>query len=224
MASGDEFVKAIRLWVEDTKEDINAVVRISTFKMLGQIVQMSPVGNPELWAVNRRQTNRLKRQAQARAAAYRSDAYSYSMKNGTRKLRKGLKNRLALSDAVYGKNHSDVGPRKTRKMKRAGGEIYRPKGYRGGRFRSNWQVGVGPRPTGWNNDITGPENVVARGEAILQGFDGNQKTIWITNNVPYAVRLEYGHSKQAPNGMVRLTAQRYQQFVTEAAREVRNKK
>ena len=29
---------------------------------------------------------------------------------------------------------------------------------------------------------------------------------WIFNNVPYIVVLEYGHSRQAPNGMARITA------------------
>jgi hypothetical protein len=27
---------------------------------------------------------------------------------------------------------------------------------------------------------------------------------WIYNNLPYAIALEYGHSRQAPNGMVRI--------------------
>lgn len=216
----DEFVEKINLWCAATKSDINAVARVSVFKMLGQIVQMSPVGNPELWAVNRRQSRRNKRQAQALAAAYRSNAYSYTLKNGTRRLRKGVKNRLALAEAQYNNKHGPV--KNLRKTRRAGGEIYRPKGYRGGRFRSNWQVGIGPRPTGWNNDITGPEEVLSKGQAVLQGFDGKDKTIWITNCVPYAVRLEYGHSKQAPQGMVRLTAQRFQSFLGEAVREVRS--
>lgn len=32
-------------------------------------------------------------------------------------------------------------------------------------------------------------------------------TIWITNNLPYIVELEKGHSKQAPAGMVALSIQ-----------------
>jgi hypothetical protein len=38
------------------------------------------------------------------------------------------------------------------------------------------------------------------------------------NNLPYAVPLEYGHSKQAPGGMVRITLARFQQIVDEAIR------
>jgi|GEM_PF-279419 hypothetical protein len=32
-------------------------------------------------------------------------------------------------------------------------------------------------------------------------------TIWISNNLPYIVRLEQGHSRQAPSGMVALSIQ-----------------
>lgn len=36
-------------------------------------------------------------------------------------------------------------------------------------------------------------------------------TQWIYNDVPYIVPLEYGHSKQAPAGMARITAAESQQ-------------
>ncbi len=38
------------------------------------------------------------------------------------------------------------------------------------------------------------------------------------NNLPYAIALEYGHSDQAPGGMVRITQARFQQIVEEAIR------
>ena len=41
---------------------------------------------------------------------------------------------------------------------------------------------------------------------------------FIVNNLPYAIPLEYGHSTQAPNGMVRITVERFQQIVDAAAR------
>ena len=43
-------------------------------------------------------------------------------------------------------------------------------------------------------------------------------TIYLVNNLPYAVRLEYGWSKQAPAGMVRITAAEFQSIVDDAAR------
>jgi nitroimidazol reductase NimA-like FMN-containing flavoprotein (pyridoxamine 5'-phosphate oxidase superfamily) len=44
------------------------------------------------------------------------------------------------------------------------------------------------------------------------------QTAYLVNNLPYAVPLEYGHSKQAPGGMVRITLARFQQVVDEAIR------
>jgi len=38
----------------------------------------------------------------------------------------------------------------------------------------------------------------------LESAKGDE-TIYITNNLPYICKLEYGSSKQAPNGMVGLT-------------------
>jgi hypothetical protein len=38
---------------------------------------------------------------------------------------------------------------------------------------------------------------------------------------PYAVPLEYGHSEQAPNGMIRLTAAEWPSIVSEVARKIR---
>ena len=36
---------------------------------------------------------------------------------------------------------------------------------------------------------------------------------YITNNLPYIMKLEYGSSKQAPAGMARITVARWQQLV-----------
>ena len=41
---------------------------------------------------------------------------------------------------------------------------------------------------------------------------------YIINNLPYAIPLEFGHSTQAPGGMVRVTVARFQQIVQEAIR------
>lgn len=41
------------------------------------------------------------------------------------------------------------------------------------------------------------------------------EVIYLTNAVPYAERLEFGHSKQAPNGMVRVTAVEIEPLVEE---------
>lgn len=47
------------------------------------------------------------------------------------------------------------------------------------------------------------------------------QTAFFVNNLPYAIPLEYGHSQaQAPNGMVRITRDRFQQIVDQAVQEV----
>ena len=43
-------------------------------------------------------------------------------------------------------------------------------------------------------------------------------TAYLVNNLPYAVPLEYGHSSQAPAGMVRVTIAEFQQIVEAAVR------
>lgn len=80
-----------------------------------------------------------------------------------------------------------------------------PKGYVGGRFRGNWQLGVNVRPGGELSRID-PTGSATQGEivaAIPESAAGN--VYYITNNLPYANRLEEGYSRQAPAGIVGLT-------------------
>lgn len=82
---------------------------------------------------------------------------------------------------------------------------YAPKGYVGGRFRGNWQVTFDVPATGELDriDPSGMETLKDGIEQIGQYTCGVQ-SVYFTNNVPYSVRLEFGHSKQAPNGIVRV--------------------
>jgi hypothetical protein len=43
-------------------------------------------------------------------------------------------------------------------------------------------------------------------ERFPPGLSEIGTTQWVYNDVPYIVALEYGHSRQAPNGMARITA------------------
>jgi hypothetical protein len=89
-----------------------------------------------------------------------------------------------------------------------------PPGYVGGRFRANWHVTEGSADD-WTTDT-----IDSAGSATLA--DGQQKilsfkiggTMYLTNNLPYAQPLEYGHSTQAPSGMVRLTVAETDAFFT----------
>lgn len=96
-----------------------------------------------------------------------------------------------------------------------------PPGYVGGRFRGNWQVTFGAQATGETGrvDPNGASTLQA-GQAVLAAYQGSVNSIWLTNTVPYAYRLEMGWSNQAPQGMARITAAEFQQFVNRAAQEL----
>ena len=91
-----------------------------------------------------------------------------------------------------------------------------------GRFRGNWMFAAGavPRQTVETLDPTG-QTTLSRLIAQI-GTTGAGGVTYLANSLPYAVRLENGWSKQAPAGMVRITVQEFQQYVTKAANEVKN--
>ena len=69
---------------------------------------------------------------------------------------------------------------------------------RTGRARGNWNVKAG------SPDLTINESVAGSQTPSLKKGDGNGP-IYITNSLPYIQKLEDGHSKQAPAGMVLTT-------------------
>ena len=91
-----------------------------------------------------------------------------------------------------------------------------------GRFRMNWMAS-GSAPASGITDATDKSGSIAIGNAIsfvLKAADWHEFTL--TNNLPYAQRLEYGHwSKQAPQGMVRINMSRFQQLINEEANKVK---
>jgi hypothetical protein len=94
-----------------------------------------------------------------------------------------------------------------------------PAGYVGGRFRANWTLQVG------SIDYTTTQATDAGGEATKGRLaaalpDKVAGTIiYIANSLPYAWKLETGHSTQSPpNGMVGLTVQEFLGIVDKAAR------
>lgn len=87
-----------------------------------------------------------------------------------------------------------------------------------GRFKSNWTCGVGAV----NTDTSAAPGADAEGRTrtVLEGWKPGQ-TIWLTNSLVYARRLENGWSKQSPNGMVRLTVQAYAQALKTAVESIK---
>ena len=93
-----------------------------------------------------------------------------------------------------------------------------PAGYSGGRFRSNWSHSVGNASTN-QYDTTSASDSMDRITSSLP-MKASGLVHYITNNLPYAQRLEDGWSKQAPVGMVSITATKFQSFINDAVKEV----
>ncbi|MFD1944733.1 HK97 gp10 family phage protein [Paradevosia shaoguanensis] len=89
-----------------------------------------------------------------------------------------------------------------------------------GRFRGNWQVAIGRIPQGTLElDDKAGIATISKVQAEAMNLSAGQ-VIYLVNNLPYAGQLEYGYSSQAPNGMVRLTVQRWRPIVDAVAREL----
>lgn len=102
------------------------------------------------------------------------------------------------------------------------------KGYVGGRFRNNWFPGVGTRPTATTEQRDPSGNAsIARMGALLPGIHAGD-VVYTANNLPYAMRLELGPpspwSKQAPQGMVRVTVENYPGIVANAVAAAKSEK
>ena len=71
-----------------------------------------------------------------------------------------------------------------------------------GRARGNWFPSLNTPATG-TTDKADPTGSAALAEInSLVGSARLGDTVWLTNNLPYILPLENGHSKQAPDGMV----------------------
>lgn len=92
-----------------------------------------------------------------------------------------------------------------------------------GRFRANWRVGIGAPDTS-TSEATDKDgsSTIRSGQAAIAGAEPGQ-SIAMTNSLPYARALEYGHSTQAPAGMVAITAMELPHIVDEAVRQARNR-
>ncbi|MGQ4694782.1 hypothetical protein [Enterobacter asburiae] len=192
MSDNKAFTAAITAFVDKAKANQEAVVRAVGIRILNQLAMMSPVGNPELWGIN--QT----------AVSYNQSIYDH--------------NEAQKSDPA---NLTKTGRLKKNARLVDGMDIKVPPGYTGGRFRGNWQVSFDAPTTDETGRVDKTGNLTkAAGNYTLSLFKVGMKAIYFCNNVPYAYRLEMGHSSQAPGGMVRLTAAEFQRFFEEAVREV----
>lgn len=90
-----------------------------------------------------------------------------------------------------------------------------------GRFRMNWQAAGAVSPSGIidGTDRGGAGAIGDAASYIFAASDWNEFTL--TNNLPYAERLEYGWSNQAPQGFVRVNVARFNSLLEEEANKVR---
>ena len=87
-----------------------------------------------------------------------------------------------------------------------------------GTFRANWFVS-GATPSSQVNENVGggySSDVISRTSRDVEALV-NWEAITFTNNLPYARRLEFGYSDQAPQGMVRVSAMRFNELIREEA-------
>ena len=82
-----------------------------------------------------------------------------------------------------------------------------------GRFRANWQYGVG-QPNTAVLETVDPSGATSIGRITAGAASARLGDIvYLSNSLPYALKLEAGSSKQAPGGMVGLTVLEFQAAV-----------
>ena len=90
-----------------------------------------------------------------------------------------------------------------------GGRIIKRSPVDTGRFRGNWQFTINSPAIGQLANTSAPNSeLMSAANAMESGF-----IFYMTNNLPYGERLEYGYSDQAPAGMVRVTLQELEQVL-----------
>lgn len=186
------FALDLKAFAEKANANAETVIKKVAIDLLGAVVDRSPVGNPELWAANATATQYNNEVARLNAEL-RNDPANLS-KNGRMKPGRLIKDGMDLV---------------------AGGD------YVGGRFRGNWQVSFDTAKTGTLERID-PSGNDSKGEGagVIQGFTTQVGTIWMMNNLAYSTSLEYGHSTQAPAGMVRISVLEMQMFIDKAVSEL----
>lgn len=182
----------LKAFAEKAKGNAEVVIKKVAIDLLGAVVDRSPVGNPELWAAN------------ATATQYN---------NEVARLNAELRNDPA--------NLTKAGRMKPGRLIKDGMDLTSGTGYVGGRFRGNWQVSFDLAKTGTLERIDSSGNdSKGDGIGVIQGFTTQVGTIWMMNNLPYSQRLEYGHSSQAPAGVVRISVLEVQMFIDKAVSEL----
>src|SRR5690242_8985183 len=106
---------------------------------------------------------------------------------------------------IYNPENLDArGHLKRGKKLNDGMTIQAPKGYVGGRLRNSWYTTVGTPSEASGRE---PNKTGAGSIGDLKNI-GVGSVCYLTNNLPYSISIEYGHSKQSPAGMARINVTR----------------
>ena len=92
-----------------------------------------------------------------------------------------------------------------------------------GRARGNWQASIGRGATGEvsvGSVRSGEAKAIADVDQTVSVAVGD--LYYLTNNLPYIERLEFGYSKQAPNGMVRKNMQNFNRLLVKNIKAASN--
>lgn len=78
-----------------------------------------------------------------------------------------------------------------------------------GAFRNNWRVSVGSvdKSSDPSSLDRSGQGAISRGLITISSGGGLGKIVFISNNLPYAVKLNNGYSMQAPKNFVELSLQ-----------------
>lgn len=203
------FALSLAEFAEQAKEAVDASLREIIIELGSSLIRMSPVGNPEIWAANiaHREKNTREADDYDFKVAVRNTLINLDESNFTKagKLKRGVKYAKPLTKTERDQNFNVNG-------------LVAGKDYVGGRFRANWHLSIGVVENVIYDEVdpSGSETIASLVAAVSDLTAG--QTAYLINNLPYAIPLEFGHSKQAPGGMVRITVARFQQIVQEAIR------
>lgn len=165
-------------FADQAGEDITQMARVIATAMLTEVVNRSPVGNPDLWQAN--VALRTKNVALADAYDANVDARN-AARTGGRAFKKLTKREREENYFV--------------KAQAAG------KGYIGGTFRGSHLVSIGaPDMTVTDNVDPSGRETISKGSMLIKA-SGQFPVIYIQTNSPYGEMLELGHSTQAPGGI-----------------------
>ena len=183
------FRESVAAFAKLANENIDRDVRGITLALFTDVIMASPVGNPEIWAINRS------------AVHYNSEVAAH--------------NAALLEDPA---NLTKAGRLKPGRKLNDGIDVVAPKGYVGGRFRGNWQTSISAPASGVVDRID-PTGSAATQETVTNMGGVGTITYLTNNLPYAQVLEYEAHSSQAPAGMVRVAMARIVQNIPSIIRQ-----